>query len=197
MQDVSGVPFGLSTNCPKSRLPQVCSLPPSCQAGGVIVELTSTPWVEKGMVMKCWSAPVKWAPALTAMARGVCGSVVPLSKEEEGEVESALRGEGLVGQASGVSAPGGGGVRDKRRWWEGGPPPLPYVEVAETAGDSRGVSMCERGIGLCYEGEGRLAAAREHVGRALEISTRLNDPYLPTLVKDKNRIEEKRSDTAL
>lgn len=64
------------------------------------------------------------------------------------------------------------------------------LEMAQTAQYPRGVSMCERGIGLCYEGEGRLRAAREHIVRAMEISTRINDPFLSTLLGELDRIEE-------
>jgi len=50
--------------------------------------------------------------------------------------------------------------------------------------------MCERGVGLCHGGEGHLRLAHEHVARAVEISTRLGDPYLPNLLEDLHRIKE-------
>jgi len=64
------------------------------------------------------------------------------------------------------------------------------LEMAQAAEYPRGVSMCERGIGLCHEGEGHVRAARVHIARAVEISTRLNDPFLSTLQGELDRIEE-------
>lgn len=71
------------------------------------------------------------------------------------------------------------------------------LETAQAAQYPRGISMCERGIGLCHEGEGRLRIAHEHIARAVEISTRIDDPYLPTLLVELHRIEEKCSNTTL
>ena len=64
------------------------------------------------------------------------------------------------------------------------------LEMAQAAEYPKGVSMCERGIGLCFEGEGQLTAAHDHVARAVEISRRLSDPYLSNLLKDLQRIQE-------
>ena len=45
VQDVSNGPIGSLMNWPKSNEPHVCSSPPNAQVGGVIGELTKTPWV--------------------------------------------------------------------------------------------------------------------------------------------------------
>jgi tetratricopeptide (TPR) repeat protein len=63
------------------------------------------------------------------------------------------------------------------------------LEMAQAARYLRGVSMCERGIGLCFEGEGHLSTAREHIARAVEISSQTDDPFLSTLLVELKRVE--------
>lgn len=63
------------------------------------------------------------------------------------------------------------------------------LEMAEAASYLRGVSMCERGIGLCFKQEGSVTAARAHLTRAVEISNQTNDPFLSTLLAELKQVE--------
>lgn len=63
------------------------------------------------------------------------------------------------------------------------------LELAEAARYTRGIAMCERGLGLCCEQTKELRAAYIHLSRAVDLSTEASDAYLPQVLQDLHRVQ--------
>lgn len=81
--------------------------------------------------------------------------------------------------------------RGMRRWSEALSLYQRTLDAARYLDYQRGISMSERGIGLCYEGLANLRSAEKHMLEAVTISTQLEDRYLPQLYADLQRIRDK------
>lgn len=63
------------------------------------------------------------------------------------------------------------------------------MSIAKAHGFSRGISICERGIALCYQMNGDSDAAFEHIQQAIKYSSS-EDSFLPTLLEEAQKMQE-------